>query len=196
VAVNTKETKVANHQTLVIGADPAHVDSDERIEAILPLRSEHARLGRQDPAALPSFVIVHRFWEEGSVCLPGEEIFGVWFEPDGPQLRLTLTLLLVFDDFVKHHWVAQSAAQIEASMRNDPFYVRHAANSRTSTKLTRRISRSGIKTYVARIREAMQLAFDEAGVDLNAAEVLVSEPTVGNEVRYRLRAKVRVVHLP
>lgn len=150
---------------------------------------------RHDAAGLPSFVVIHRFQKDG-ICLPGEEILGVWLEPDGPQLRLTMTLLLVFDHFGKHHWVAQSAAQVEASMRNDPFYVRHGANSRASTKLTRRISRSGIKTYVARIREAMQLAFDEAGVDLKAADVLVSERTVGNERRYRLHAKVRRVHLP
>ncbi len=154
------------------------------------------RLMDSHSASLVTFVIVHRFWKDGSICLPGEEIVGAWLEPDGPQLRLTLTLLLVFDHFAKHHWVAESAAQIEASMRNDPFYVRHAANSRTSRKLTRRISRSGIKVYVGRIREAMQLAFNEAGVDLKATDVLISERTVSNEVRYRLRARVRVVHLP
>jgi hypothetical protein len=146
----------------------------------------------------PGFVIVHRFWEHGSDCLAGEEIVGVWLDVDGQevQLRLPLALRLLFDHLGKHRWVAQSATQIEAAMRDDIFYVRHATNSRTSRKLTRRMSRSGIKVYVARIRQALQFAFDEGRVDLKATEVLVSERTVSNEVGYRLRGSVRWVHLP
>jgi hypothetical protein len=153
---------------------------------------------RHHAAGLPGFAIVHRFWEEETICLAGEEIVGVWLELDGQeiQLRLPLALLLLFDHFGKHHWVAQSAAQIESAMRTDPFYLRHAAKSRTSRRLTRRMSRSAIKVYVARIREALQLAFDEAGVDLKSTDVLVSERTVSNAAMYRLHAKVRWIHVP
>jgi hypothetical protein len=149
-------------------------------------------------ASHPSYAIVHRFWEEGTTCLAGEEAVAAWYEVGEwwVQLRLPLALLLLFDHLGKHRWVAQSAAQIESAMRHDPFYVRHAAKSRTSKKLTRRVSRAGIKVYVARIREALQLAFDEAGVDLKATDVLVSERTVSNVAMYRLHAKVRWIHLP
>ena len=151
---------------------------------------------RHAAAGLPGFVILHRLWQSGTICLAGEEVVGVWLEPDGPQLRLSLALRLVFDHLGKYHWIAQSAAQIEAAMRADPFYARHAANSRTSRKLTRRMTRSGIKVYIARLRDGLQLAFDEAGVGLKADDVLVSERTFGNEVGYKLHAKVRWVHLP
>lgn len=153
---------------------------------------------RHEAAGAANFVIVHRFWEPGTDCLPGEEVLGVWFEPDGAELQLPLPLALrlLFDHFGRHRWLAQSAQQIEAAMRCDPFYLRHAAKSRASKKLTRRMSRSAIKVYVARVREALQSVFDEAGVDLKANEVLVSERTVSSEVGYRLRANVRWVHLP
>jgi len=127
--------------------------------------------------------------------MEAEEILGVWLESSEIQLRLPLTLRLVLDYLAKHRWVAQSAAQIEAGMRTDPFYLRHGKRSRSSKKMTRRISRSGIKTYVARIRAALQLAFDEAGIDLKVEDILISERTVSNEVGYRLRARVRFVHL-
>ena len=45
-----------------------------------------------------------------------------------------------------------------------------------------------------RIRAALQLAFREAGLELDPQRVLVSERTVGNEVGYRLRATVEWVH--
>jgi hypothetical protein len=154
-----------------------------------------ARTDRHDAAGAPGFLIVHRFWRPGTVCLPGEEVVGAWLDPDGPQLRLPLALRLLFDHLAHHRWLAQSAAQIEAAMRNDAFFVRHAANSRVSHKMTRRMSRSGIKVYIARIREALQIAFDEAGIDLNATNILITERTVGGEVGYKLHARVRWAHI-
>src|ERR1700682_3980218 len=44
---------------------------------------------------LPIFVIVHRFWKPGSVCLAGEEVGVIWLAPPGlVQLRLSLALRL------------------------------------------------------------------------------------------------------
>jgi hypothetical protein len=148
----------------------------------------------------PQFLIVHRFWRgaEGD-CLPGEEVAAILAQYNGcmRQLRLSLALRLLFDHLGRHRWIGQNAAQIEASMRASAFYVRHAANSNTSKKLTRRMNRSTIKVYVARIREALQLAFDEVGIRVQPTDILVSERSVGGgEVTYRLRAKVRWVHLP
>ena len=152
---------------------------------------------RHDAASPISFVIVHRHRQRGGACLPGEEVIGVWLEQPGePQLRLSLSLLLLFDHLGKHRWISQTAAQIEATMRSDSFYLRHAANIRGTKKLVRRISRSAVKIYIARIRIAMQLAFAEAGVALNPAEILVSHSTVSNAVGYRLHARVRWIHLP
>jgi hypothetical protein len=144
----------------------------------------------------PTFAIVHRFWKPETICMSGEEVFAAWLEIDGQevQLRLPLALRLLFN-YLATHRLAQSASQIEAGMR-DPFYSRHAKNSGSSTNLTRRMARSSVKTYIARLRTALQIAFDEAGVALNSTEILVSQATVGLECGYQLRAAVRFVHLP
>ena len=43
------------------------------------------------------------------------------------------------------------------------------------------------KEYVKRLREALTFAFREAGLNFDARRVVVSEPTVSNEVGYRLK---------
>lgn len=160
--------------------------------------SAEIRTDNRDTTGVANFVIVHRFWKSETDCLAGEEVVGIWLEiaDREVQLPLPLALRLLFDHLARHRWLAESSAQIEASMRSDPFYLRHAANSHSSRKLTRRMSRSGIKVYITRIRQALQLAFDEAEIPLKPTDVLVSEQTVATEVRYRLRAKVRFVHIP
>src|ERR1700734_1558538 len=101
------------------------------------LSFEQILADRHDAVAPVSFVILHRFRQAGSICLSGEEVVGVWLEhPGEAQLRLPLSLLLLFDHLGKHRWIAQTAAQIETAMRSDPFYVRHAANTRATKKLT------------------------------------------------------------
>ena len=160
--------------------------------AILDTGREHA-----ERLTIPTFAIVHRFWKPETICMSGEEIFAASLEIDGQeiQLRLPLALRLLFN-YLATHRIAQSASQIEAGMRGDPFYSRHARNSGSSKNLTRRIARSSVKTYIARLRTALQIAFDEAGVALRATEILISQTTVGPEHGYQLRAAVRFVHLP
>jgi len=59
---------------------------------------------------------------------------------------------------------------------------------------TRKINRSAIKVYIQRLRKALAIAFEEAGVPLAAERILVSHETVGNQVLYQLRATVSWVH--
>jgi len=46
-----------------------------------------------------------------------------------------------------------------------------------------------------RLRQAFRLAFEEAGLRIDPASVLVAEETVGNEIGYRLKAKCEWVHV-
>jgi hypothetical protein len=70
----------------------------------------------------------------------------------------------------------------------------HASNVRTSNRQTRKFTRSEIKVYVQRIREALARALKEAGINLDPAEILLGESTVGNEVTYRLKGSIEWIH--
>jgi hypothetical protein len=54
---------------------------------------------------------------------------------------------------------------------------------------------SSVKEYIKRIRKALDMALSEAGLNLDASKVLVSEQTVGNEVVYRLKATFEWLHV-
>lgn len=164
------------------------------IEEIELLLAESARLA----ASGPELRILHRFHQTGTDCLPGEEVAGVWIRHRSRDYPLALSLAprLLLDYLARRRWLPQSASQIEAGMRRDNFSLRHGANARTSRKQTRRISRAAIKEYVKRIRQALRLAFAEAGLNLHPEEVLVSEETTGNEVRYRLKVTTDWMHVP
>lgn len=153
--------------------------------------------GKRLAALGPHFRVLHRFRQTGANCLPGEEVAWVLLVYRSRQivLRLPRSLLLLFDYLARNHHFPQSASQIVAGLRTDPFYVKHASNVRTGTKQTRRFSHGAIKEYIKRLRRALQIAFDEAGLKLDPYSVLISEPTEGNEVRYRLRATVEWIHV-
>jgi len=154
-------------------------------------------VGKRHAAQGPHFKILHRFREPGARCLPGEEIGWVLLTwgPHEIVLHLPISLLLLFEYMAQNRRFPQSAAQIVAGLRTDPFFVRHGANVRTGARLTRKFSYSGVKEYIKRLRRALQVAFDEAGLRLDPFAVLVSEPTEGNEVRYRLKATVEWIHI-
>ena len=149
-------------------------------------------------SAGPHFAIVHRFQEPETDCAPGEWITEVFFVYHGADslVPLSPTLLMVFDYLACHHR-SQSASEITAGMRGDPFYQKHAANATPGRKpVTRKISRSCIKAYIRQIRLALGKTFEGANVQLDPRRVLISEKTVTNHVRYGLKATYEWRHEP
>jgi hypothetical protein len=137
----------------------------------------------------PYFIIVHRFRKPGTICEPGEEVVAVLLVYDGREfpLPLPLALRLLFDFLARHPHLPQSALQIQAAMRNDPFYTKHGFNAGKDCHLIRKITRSAVKPYVPRIRQALELTFKEAHMQIDAESVLISQETVSNEVGNKLR---------
>lgn len=170
---------------------------NDRFEAVVReidlLLAESARL----QARGPHFRIEHRFRKAGTICRAGEEIFAVWliYRSQLYQLKLSLALRVLFDYLARHGRCAQSATQIEIGIRADQFCARHGANAKASRKQTRILARSGVKVYIRRIREALQTASVEAHLDLDSSQILMAEPTVGNEVVYRLKGTFAWTHV-
>jgi hypothetical protein len=152
---------------------------------------------RQLGASGPHFRIVHRFREPGRDCGPGEEVAAVFLNHRALEIvvPLPLTLRLLFDFLAGYSHLPQSAAQISGAMHADPFYQKHGAYVRTGATLTRKISRSSVKEFIKRIRQALEQTFREANLAVDPRTVVVSERTVGNEVGYRLRATVEWIHV-
>jgi hypothetical protein len=139
----------------------------------------------------PHFVIIHRWQQPGTDCLAGEEVASVQFMSRGRdfQLKLGVGPLIQFDFMARNRWLPQSASQIAAGLNADVFSSQHGTNAPTSRKQTRKFTHGAVKVYMERIREAMALAFREAGVTLDPFLVLISEPG------YRLKATVEWIHL-
>jgi hypothetical protein len=91
----------------------------------------------------PHLRIVHRFREPGMLCAPGEEIVVAYFVHRGQlyPIPLSLTMRMLIDYLARHSYLPQSASQIEAGMRADPFYMKHGVNAFPQNGLRRRISR-------------------------------------------------------
>src|SRR5579862_1471015 len=136
----------------------------------------------------PCFTIIHRHWVPGTACCAGEEIAIVALAHRAHEIFLPLSLAerLLFD-YLAHHWLPKTATQIETDMRRIDFYVHHGSNASRSNQMTRRFARSGVKASVHKIRQALARTFKEAGLNLDPAEVLISERMTGNEVMYRLK---------
>ena len=148
-------------------------------------------------SAGPHFRILHRFRMPGSDCLPGEEVAAVFLVSRGReyQLRLSLAQRLIFNFLARHSRLAQSARQIELGIRADEFYKHHAKNAAGRGAVTRRIPRSSIKVHVTRLRQALDVAFHEAGMSIDPSAVLVGQDTTGNEVCFRLKATCSWSHI-
>jgi len=163
------------------------------LDEIDVLLAETARL----QAVGPQFRIVHRFARAGTCC-QGEEVALIILVYRSREyvVRMPLAQRILFDYLARHRWLPQSAGQIVLGLHAEPFYVRHAANVRGSRPLTRKFSRSSVKEYVSRIREALAAALAEAELPIDPEEILVSESTSGNEVGYRVRARIEWTHVP
>jgi hypothetical protein len=142
------------------------------------------------------FRIQHRFRKPGTDCAPGEEILAVCLVHRRREhiLRLSLALRILFDYLARHSRLPQSAAQIEAGIRADRFYTQHTATVMRNEKFTRNIPRSYVRVYIERLRLALEIAFQEAGLPMSSSAVLLSQETVMNEVGYRLKASFEWVH--
>ena len=153
---------------------------------------------RELAAAGPHLTIWHRFQVPGTECMPGEEIWTISL--DGPRrhvpLKLSLAIRILLDYLAHHRHIPQSASQIEAGIRSDPFYTKHGSNVRASTRQMSNICRSLLKVYVPRFHDALENASVDAGLMLDLDLVLISEPTDGNELLYRLKARVDWRHIP
>jgi len=145
----------------------------------------------------PHFRILHRFHSPGTDCAAGEEVAGVYLVYHGREffVRLPLALRLLFDYLARHSHLPQSATQIEAGIRADQFYPRHAAATLVNGRFTRRIPRSYVRVYVERLRTALERASRETGLLMDPRAVLISQETVTNEVCYRLKAAFDWVHI-
>ncbi|MBV9760288.1 MAG: hypothetical protein JO340_06985 [Acidobacteriaceae bacterium] len=148
-------------------------------------------------ASGPHFRIVHRFRKAGILCGSGEEIACVHLMHRSREhvVPLSLTLRVLFDYLAKHPRWPQNASQIAAGIAADPFYRKHGANAGSQAKLTRSVSRSGVKELIKRIRRALDLVCREASLCLNPEDVLCAEKTVMNEVGYRLKANCQWIHV-
>lgn len=148
-------------------------------------------------ASGPHFQIVHRFRLPGIECGPGEEVFAVFWVFRGRkyQLRLSTTLLLLFNYLAHHLHTAQNAKQIELGIRADDFYRQHAKNARSEIVLVRQISRSAVRELIKRLHLALAIVFREANLSLDPNQVVVVKHTVGNEVQYQLKATYCTIHI-
>jgi hypothetical protein len=166
------------------------VDVAENVELLLfELRTLRAGRSR--------FCITHRFKVPGVDCAPGEEVAAVNLMCRGKEfpLRLGEALILLFDYLARHSHLAQTASQIVAGMRVDPFYQRHATNAVPHAPQSRKISRSSMKVYIERLRAALGRTFREAQIPLDPYAVLVSEETSSNQVGYRIKATFEWLHI-
>jgi len=144
----------------------------------------------------PLFRILHRFHAPGTDCAPGEEVAGVYLVHRGREyfLRLPLALRLLFDYLARHSHLPQSATQIEAGIRAELFYTEHGAAVMERGKFIRSIPRSYVRVYIDRLRLALEKAFLEAGLLMDARAVVLCQETVMNETGYRLKANFEWTH--
>ena len=151
---------------------------------------------RELNSAGPHFRIIHRFHLPGTDCAAGEEVAGIYLVHRGREylVPLSLALRLLFDYMARHTHLPQSAAQIEAGIRAERFYVEHASAVTGFGKFSRGIPRSYVKVYFERLRLALKRQFRKANLRMDAADVVITQETVMSEVGYRLRATFEWVH--
>jgi len=168
-------------------------DAADVLEAVDLLVAERRELNANGV----HFRILHRLhMPHLGQCSPGEEIAAISLLHRGKpiQLRLSLSLRLVFDFLGRHARLPQSAGQIEVAMRANHFYTQHGTNA-GDLSLTRSIPRSCVRVYADRLRQALGWAFKEAGLTIDPREIIVAEETAANEVGYRIKGTFEWVHV-
>lgn len=110
------------------------------------------------------------------------------------QLRLGLSLRILFDFLARYSGLPQNASQISGAIRTHRFYVRHGCCFQPRGEAVRRIPPSAVKVLIQRLRKAIGEALFRAGIPCDPKHILVSTVTVGNQALYVLEAKVTVQH--
>jgi hypothetical protein len=121
-------------------------------------------------------------------CVSGERLLSAWIVHQGRSYILPLSTphLALLDCLARHSMgIGLNAAQIQERLNSDLFYV-HLTGVRSS--------RTAVRQQVRRIRASMAKCFTEANLNLNPADILRSEPTSSNEVRYAINADVVIEH--
>lgn len=169
-----------------------HNEFEPIIRGAKLLIAERAQLAARGP----HFVILHRFWETGTICTPGEAIAEVRFFHRRKQIPvpLSLRLMLLFDYLARYQRLGQNAGQIAAGLSTDPFTRQHGAYARAKSSLSKRVSRTSVKMQIMRLRAGLRSAFRNVGLNLDPNRVLISEETTANEARYRLKASITWEH--
>ena len=147
-------------------------------------------------SAGPHLRIIHRFWRAGTCCMVGEEVADVCLIHRSKVFSLNLSprLMVVLDYLSRNRTFAQSTAQIASGMSSDPFCQRHGANARGNRHNRGRVSRTAVKEQITRLRQSLSSVFHDAALELDPLRVLVSEATMTNQVRYRLKASISWQH--
>jgi hypothetical protein len=169
---------------------PSELDPIIRgVELLVTERADFSKSG-------PRFLVIHRFWQPETLCKPGEAIAEIRLLHRTREIPvpLSIRLMLLFDYLARHKHLGQNAAQIAAGLSTDPFTRQHGAYARATSSLAKRTSRTAVKQQIMRLRAGLRQAFRKAGLSLDPSRVLVSEVTLTNEVRYRLRASVNWQH--
>lgn len=132
----------------------------------------------------PHFRIAYR--TTGHLATPKMQIVAVYLVHNGREFQVGLgtALLRVFDYMARHNKLAQTAKQMEAGTREDRLIATRG------TALAASIRHRYVRVYIERIRTALSLVFDRAGLGVAAKTVLASEGTATNETAYRLHATV------
>jgi len=97
-------------------------------------------------------------------------------------------------DYLCRCRLPQTAAQIEAGIRADAFYIRHGTNGKAGSQV-RMIKKRAVKVFVQRVRLALRLAFIQADVRLDPRAILVSQATDTNVATYRLKVRAEWFHV-
>jgi hypothetical protein len=109
-------------------------------------------------------------------------------------LPLSLRLMLLFEYLARTSYLGQNARQIAAGLSGDIFTRQHGSYATRRKTLRFDVSRTAVKQQISRLRAGLGKAFKKAGLHLNPERVVISESTVTNEVRHKLKAAVTWVH--
>jgi hypothetical protein len=144
------------------------------------------------------FEIIHDYTENPGECRPGEEPvasimtchLGSYWIPWSP------THLLTFDFLCRHRRIPLDAWSIAAKMQLDPFVLQNAANAPGNIPRPARMSRTGVRQQIKRMRDVLANLISEESLDLDAWDIIRSIESSTRTVRYFIDAELSWRHWP